>query len=34
MKDLGLLAREWRYSTVAGSADFASESFGHGTTPS
>ena len=34
VKELSLLAREWRYSTAAGSADFASESFGDGTTPS
>jgi hypothetical protein len=34
VKELSLLAREWRYSTAAGSADFAGESFGDGTTPS
>jgi hypothetical protein len=34
VKELSLLAREWRYSTAAGSAGFASESFGHDDSPS
>ena len=29
MKDLGLLACEWRYSPAAGGAGFARKSFGH-----
>ena len=34
MKELSLLAREWRYSPATGSAGFASKSFGHVTCPS
>jgi hypothetical protein len=34
MKDLGLLACEWRYSPAAGSAGFARKSFGHVACPS
>jgi hypothetical protein len=29
VKELSLLAREWRYSPATGSTGFASKSFGH-----
>ena len=34
VKELSLLAREWRYPPVTGSAGFASEGFGHVACPS
>src|SRR5262249_58097128 len=34
VKELSLLAREWRYSPVTGSAGFVSKSFGHIACPS
>ena len=34
MKELSLLAREWRYSPATGSTGFASKSFGHVACPS
>src|SRR6476620_8084147 len=34
VKELGLLAREWRYSPATGSTGFASKSFGHVACPS
>src|SRR5258707_2155286 len=34
VKELGLLAREWRYSPATGSTGFASKSFGHVVCPS